>query len=141
MRSLIWHAYDHDARLQARVGDDEAYDLLGPDDEIILQQYWKEAVRPGVTIRLRFWPDELPGLHSEALPILDLDDILASGRRDDDVDDDVDEDNDEDDEEEELEDDEDDNDEEYDVVSIEDVPRKDRWVPIGPEALDYRPLV
>lgn len=124
MRSLIWHAYDHDLRLQACVGDDEAYDLLGPDDEIILQQYWKEAVQPGIVIRLRFWPGVLqpePGPGPEPDPedeILDLDTILSRHRDDDD--DDEDEEEEQEEEEEELD--------TYDVITSNDIPRRGHWI-------------
>lgn len=118
MRSLIWHAYDHDPHLQERVADDEAYDLLGPDNEIILQQYWKKAIRPGMFIRLQFWP--------EPAEPLDLNVILAGGPRapDDDGDDDDDEDLDT-----------------YDVVSVDDVPHAGRCGHTSLRAFSRSPAV
>ncbi|ORY12214.1 hypothetical protein BCR34DRAFT_600778 [Clohesyomyces aquaticus] len=41
-------------RLRARGFQDNSYDLLGPQDQTIVPEYWGKVVKPGWTVKLRF---------------------------------------------------------------------------------------
>lgn len=34
------------------------YDLLGPDDTIIMPAVWEQAIKPGMSFTMRMWPEE-----------------------------------------------------------------------------------
>ena len=62
------------------------YDLLGPEAEIIMPQYWDSTVEPDMHVTMKLWPlPEPPPEDLEAIPppgddgILNLDDILNPG--------------------------------------------------------------
>jgi hypothetical protein len=85
MESLINQAFAHVDHLSEWVHLGH-YDLLGPDGEIIMPQYWRETVQPDMQITMMMWP--LPDKKSDdddiVLPmdgdgILSLDDILNPG--------------------------------------------------------------
>ncbi|ETN37278.1 uncharacterized protein HMPREF1541_08269 [Cyphellophora europaea CBS 101466] len=55
MQLLIEKAFDHVEGLSCHVYTGR-YDLLGPDNEILMAEYWEQAVRPGMTIKQMLWP-------------------------------------------------------------------------------------
>ncbi len=87
MEGLINQAFQHIENLAEHVQDGH-YDLLGPDRDIIMPQYWDHTVEPDMHVTMMLWPlpepkkDENP----EPVPppldgdgILNLDDILSGG--------------------------------------------------------------
>lgn len=55
MESLINKAFAHIEGLAERVMHG-SYDLIGPDKEIILPNYWESTVEPDMTINMMLWP-------------------------------------------------------------------------------------
>jgi hypothetical protein len=85
MQPLIEQAFHHVPDLADHVLDGR-YDLLGPDDEIIMPQYWEQTVEPDMHITMKLWPlPEPKDKDPEPVPppgddgILNLDDILGGG--------------------------------------------------------------
>lgn len=86
MEGLINQAFGHIVDLAEHVRNGN-YDLLGPDDEIIMPQYWDATVEPDIHITMKLWP--LPDNNKDEGPepvpppgddgILNLDDILNPG--------------------------------------------------------------
>lgn len=37
--------------------DNGYYDLLGPDDTIVLPVMWEQTIKPGMSIKMRMWPE------------------------------------------------------------------------------------
>jgi hypothetical protein len=57
MEDIIKQAFTHVAVIGPHVQEGH-YDLIGPDDEIILPVVWEKAVQPGWNISMRMWPSE-----------------------------------------------------------------------------------
>ena len=86
MEGLINQAFAHLENLADWVYN-RNYDLLGPDGEIIMPQYWSETIQPDMQITMMMWP--LPETKEDENPdptpppadgdILNLDDILNPG--------------------------------------------------------------
>lgn len=55
MESLILQAFKHIADLGPLVAEGR-YDLVGPDQEIILPQIWETMVKPDMSIEMKMWP-------------------------------------------------------------------------------------
>jgi hypothetical protein len=55
MESLILQAFSHIDNLGQMVQDGH-YDLIGPDNEIILPQIWETMVKPDMAIQMQMWP-------------------------------------------------------------------------------------
>ena len=62
MESLITEAFLHVAILSSHVADGH-FDLVGPQDEIILPSIWEAIIGPGWKISMHMWP--LPELTGE----------------------------------------------------------------------------
>jgi hypothetical protein len=86
MKGLIDQAFAHVENLAEWVAN-EHYDLLGPDGEIIMPEYWRETIQPDMQIHMMLWPfpekkdndpDPVPPPIGEG-DILNLDDILNPG--------------------------------------------------------------
>ncbi|KAF2185409.1 hypothetical protein K469DRAFT_159724 [Zopfia rhizophila CBS 207.26] len=65
MESLLNRAFTHGRPFKARVQDGE-YDLIGPDRDIILPQFWESMIQPGWTITMRMWPVNEPSRSRES---------------------------------------------------------------------------
>ncbi len=85
MEGLIIQAFAHVENLAEHVHN-RNYDLLGPDDEIIMPHYWDQTVEPDMHITMKLWPlPEKREEDPEPVPppgvdgILNLDDILNPG--------------------------------------------------------------
>lgn len=85
MESLIVQAFAHVENLADHVNNGH-YDLLGPDKEIIMPQYWDTTVEPDMHVTMMLWP--LPEKKDDGIDIipppgddglLNLDDILNPG--------------------------------------------------------------
>jgi hypothetical protein len=86
MQALIDQAFAHIENLAEWVHGGH-YDLLGPDGEIIMPEYWRETIQPDMQITMMLWPlpekddkdpDPTPPPIGEG-DILNLDDILNPG--------------------------------------------------------------
>jgi type IV secretory pathway VirB10-like protein len=55
MESLIHQAFLHVEHIDKQVADGH-YDLIGPDNEIILPQVWETMVKPDMSISMHMWP-------------------------------------------------------------------------------------
>jgi hypothetical protein len=55
MESLILQAFLHVEPIGKQVADGH-YDLIGPDNEIILPQVWETMVKPDMSISMHMWP-------------------------------------------------------------------------------------
>ena len=83
MEALINQAFAHIDKLADWVHGGN-YDLLGPDNEIIMPEYWRETIQPDMQITMMMWPFPEPKEDKDAPPppadgeigVLDLDDIL-----------------------------------------------------------------
>ncbi|KAF4334107.1 ankyrin repeat [Fusarium beomiforme] len=66
MEELIKQAFMHVDVLGPHVREGH-YDLIGPDDEIILPSVWEKVIQPGWDITMKMWPmeDKVPPLKSE----------------------------------------------------------------------------
>ena len=86
MKALIDQAFAHVSDLADWVHG-EHYDLLGPDGEIIMPEYWRETIQPDMQITMMIWPvPEKKDDDPEPVPppvdgidVLNLDDILNPG--------------------------------------------------------------
>jgi hypothetical protein len=84
MESLISQAFAHVDELAEHV-DKGHYDLLGPENEIIMPEFWDTAVEPGISIKMMLWEIKKEESTLEEIPppgddgILNLDDILNPG--------------------------------------------------------------
>jgi hypothetical protein len=80
MEGLINQAFAHIDNLAEHVMNGR-YDLIGPDKEIIMPNYWESTVEPDMHITMMLWPIPEPKPVEEAPPpppdvILDTDGIL-----------------------------------------------------------------
>lgn len=57
MEGMIKEAFLHVEVVGDQV-DKGYYDLLGPDDTIIMPVAWEQAIKPGMSIKMRMWPDK-----------------------------------------------------------------------------------
>ncbi len=83
MESLINQAFAHIGDLAEHVHNGR-YDLIGPDKEIIMPNYWESTIEPDMHITMMLWP--IPEPKPEDIPpppdvldpdaILNLDEIL-----------------------------------------------------------------
>ncbi|KAK4936959.1 hypothetical protein LTR10_022269 [Elasticomyces elasticus] len=89
MESLINQAFAHIDNLAEHVMHGR-YDLIGPDKEIIMPNYWESTIEPDMHITMMLWPipepkkEDEPPVPPEVLDtdgILNLDDILNPPRR------------------------------------------------------------
>lgn len=55
MGALIEHSFAHIDNLWDHI-QDGCYDLIGPDNEIILPDYYEDVIQPGMTIKMLLWP-------------------------------------------------------------------------------------
>lgn len=87
MQALIDQAFAHVENLADWVHGGH-YDLLGPDGEIIMPEYWRETIQPDMSITMMLWPFPEPKDEKDPDPvsqqiadgdILNLDDILNPG--------------------------------------------------------------
>lgn len=86
MEGLINQAFAHVDHLADWVHTGN-YDLLGPDQEIIMPQYWRETIQPDMQITMMLWPmPEKDDKENDPVVapldgdgILSLDDILNPG--------------------------------------------------------------
>ena len=86
MEGLIHQAFAHVENLADHVYQGN-YDLLGPDKEIIMKEYWDVTVEPDMHITMMLWPlpEKQEEIEAVAPPsgdddgILNLDDILNPG--------------------------------------------------------------
>ena len=88
MEDLINQAFAHVENLSEHVRHG-SYDLLGPDDEIIMPQYWESMVEPDMHITMKLWPLPEPPKNEDPEPVpppgddgilnMNLDDILNPG--------------------------------------------------------------
>ena len=87
MEGLIIQAFAHIENL-AHAVEDGRYDLLGPDKEVIMPDYWDQQVEPDMHVTMMLWPmPEKKDDDPEPVPppldgdggILNLDDILNGG--------------------------------------------------------------
>jgi hypothetical protein len=84
MESLISQAFAHVDELAEHV-DKGHYDLVGPEGEIIMPEFWDTAVEPGISIKMMLWEIRKEESMIEEIPppgddgILNLDDILNPG--------------------------------------------------------------
>ena len=85
MEGLINQAFAHIDNLADWVHSGN-YDLLGPDKEIIMPEYWRETIQPDMQITMMLWPMPEKDDKDDPLPppidgdaILSLDDILNPG--------------------------------------------------------------
>ncbi|KAK5104613.1 hypothetical protein LTS08_002504 [Lithohypha guttulata] len=67
MEGLIHQAFAHIDRIGPHVMQGR-YDLIGPDKEIIMAEYWEDTVQPGMTITMMLWP--IPEPEPEPEPML-----------------------------------------------------------------------
>ena len=89
MEGLINQAFAHIENLADHVMNGR-YDLIGPDKEIIMPNYWESTVEPDMHITMMLWPIPEPKPLDEdiiAIPpdldpdaILNLDDIINPRR-------------------------------------------------------------
>ena len=65
------------------------YDLIGPDKEIIMPNYWESTIEPDMNITMMLWPIPEPKKEEEVIPpppdmdpdmILNLDEIMNPPR-------------------------------------------------------------
>ena len=70
MEYLIKEAFLHVEEIGPKVAEG-FYDLLGPDNEIILESVWEAMIQPGWEIKMELWP------MSEPPPEEVLSDIVA----------------------------------------------------------------
>jgi len=80
MEGLIIQAFAHIDGLAEHVVNGR-YDLIGPDKEIIMPNYWESTVEPDMHITMMLWPIPEPKPEEEEPPppppeILDPDAIL-----------------------------------------------------------------
>lgn len=84
MEGLIIQAFAHIDGLAEHVVNGR-YDLIGPDKEIIMPNYWESTVEPDMHITMMLWPipeakkDDEPPVPPDIVDgdgILNLDDIL-----------------------------------------------------------------
>ena len=84
MEALINQAFTHIDKLADWVHGGN-YDLLGPDNEIIMPEYWRETIQPDMQITMMMWPFPEPKEEKDPDPlappegdvnVLDLDAIL-----------------------------------------------------------------
>ncbi|RMD43959.1 hypothetical protein DV735_g1167, partial [Chaetothyriales sp. CBS 134920] len=89
MEGLINQAFQHIDNLAEHVHSGH-YDLLGPDKEIIMPQYWNQTIEPDMHITMMLWPLPEPKKEEEPEPIppplddggiLNLDDLIGTGGR------------------------------------------------------------
>ncbi|RMZ78209.1 hypothetical protein DV738_g4004, partial [Chaetothyriales sp. CBS 135597] len=87
MEGLINQAFQHIENLAEHVHSGH-YDLLGPDKEIIMPQYWNQTIEPDMHITMMLWPLPEPKKEEEPEPIppplddggiLNLDDLIGTG--------------------------------------------------------------
>jgi hypothetical protein len=84
MENLICQAFAHVSDLAEHVVMGH-YDLLGPEDEIIMPEFWDVAIEPGISIRMMLWEIKKDEPMIEEIPppgddgILNLDEILNPG--------------------------------------------------------------
>jgi hypothetical protein len=84
MENLICQAFAHVSDLAEHV-EQGHYDLLGPDGEIIMPEYWESSIEPDMSIRMMLWEIKKEEHMIEEIPppgddgILNLDDILNPG--------------------------------------------------------------
>ena len=55
MEGLIHQAFAHIDKIGPHVMQGH-YDLIGPDKEIIMPDYWEDSIAPGMTITMMLWP-------------------------------------------------------------------------------------
>jgi hypothetical protein len=89
MNVIIERSFMHIENLTDHVFS-HCYDLLGPNDEIILEDYHSDVIQPGMTIKMMLWPlpeDVEPSNRSRSRAkeddIISLSEILRGGRRSD----------------------------------------------------------
>ena len=89
MEGLINQAFAHIDNLAEHVMHGR-YDLIGPDKEIIMPNYWDSTIEPDMHITMMLWPipepkkEDEPPVPPEVLDtdgILNLDDILNPPRK------------------------------------------------------------
>ena len=89
MEGLINQAFAHIDNLAEHVMHGH-YDLIGPDKEIIMPNYWDSTIEPDMHITMMLWPipepkkEDEPPVPPEVLDtdgILNLDDILNPPRK------------------------------------------------------------
>jgi hypothetical protein len=86
MEALITQAFAHVENLADWVAAGN-YDLLGPEDDIIMPEYWRETIQPDMQVTMMLWPfPEKKEDDAEPIPlpidegdIINLDDILYPG--------------------------------------------------------------
>ena len=83
MEGLIQQAFAHIDKIGHHVLQGH-YDLIGPDKEIIMPDYWEDSVSPGIHITMMLWP--IPEPEPEPEPVLDFGDPLPPPLGDDVID-------------------------------------------------------
>lgn len=77
MEGLINQAFAHIDGLAEHVANGR-YDLIGPDKEIIMPNYWESTIEPDMHITMMMWPIPEPKVEEvPPPPDLDPDAILA----------------------------------------------------------------
>ena len=76
MQDLILQAFVQVDKLGPLVQEGH-YDLLGPNNEIILPQVWETVVEPDWTVTMHMWPMPEPKPPTPPLDVLNLDDLLG----------------------------------------------------------------
>jgi hypothetical protein len=67
MKALIEQSFAHVDNLYDHVADG-CYDLIGPNSEVIMPEYYEDVIQPGMTIKMLLWP--LPESDIISLPSL-----------------------------------------------------------------------
>ena len=67
MEGLIHQAFAHIEKIGPHVLQNH-YDLLGPDKDIIMPEYWEDSITPGMQITMMLWPIPEPPPEPEPLP-------------------------------------------------------------------------
>ncbi|KAK5072247.1 hypothetical protein LTR70_010534 [Exophiala xenobiotica] len=69
MEGLIHQAFSHIDKIGPHVLQGH-YDLIGPDKEIIMPDYWEDSITPGMHITMMLWPIPEPEPEPEPEPVI-----------------------------------------------------------------------